>query len=188
MSYTVRETLGTAPYQYDVIYTYAHRTWLDGAWSYSGLEKVCYDKPAVPYIAPVAPVVHTDNLYGWNASAYSTDAIAGDCYVQFTVPAGAIGVVCGLAPRRISSDPRDVPHAFYVNQQAGKQVWRVTEHGVQKTEPVIADPETDLFRIERRGETVRYFFNRKTLLVSEAPARGALRVVSCLYAAGDGVN
>lgn len=188
MSYTVRETQGTAPYEYTVISTYSHRELVNLRWVYSGLLKRCYDVPAVSAIASIPPVVHYDNQYGWNSSAISVAHRTGDVYTQFTLPADVTGVVCGLATERKSNDPRDIPHAFYVYQQAGRQYWRVTENGVGVTDPVEAAPDTDLFRIERRADTVSYFFNRKRIYVSTKPSVLPLRVVACMYAAGDGVN
>lgn len=186
--YTVTETKGTAPYTYTVVKTYSHRDWVNGNYVYSGLIRVCYDIPAVPAVPAVPSQTIVDEMFGWNASAHSAIQRTGDCYTQFTVPDGVVGVVCGLAPEHLSSDPRDVPHAFYVYQEAGRSFWRVMESGVSVTDPLETLPDSDLFRIERRGGTVSYFFNGKRLHVSAVSSLSPLRVVACLYAAGDGVN
>lgn len=169
--------------------TYSHRERsLDGTtYFYSGLESSCIDCEEVTAIAAVPTVVLTDNLYGWNASAYSTQSLAGDFYTQFNLPA-VVGAVVGFAPLRRSNDPRDVDHAFYCYKNAGREVWVVQERGVAKTSPVTRDPATDTFRIERRNGVVRYFFNGRTVYASTLPSTGGQVVVACLYSAGDGVN
>jgi hypothetical protein len=129
-----------------------------------------------------------DPQLGWNASAHSAQLLTGDVYTQFTIPANVVGVVCGLAPRHIDSRPVNVPFAIYAYSSAGRSYWRVFEAGVAKTAPVVRVPETDVFRIERRGQGVRYFFNGRQYYVSAATYSGALRVVACMYAAQDGVN
>lgn len=149
-------------------------------------DQTCVVCPEVPAIAAVAERTITDPLYGWNASAYSATRREGDCYVQFGLPS-AIGTVVGLANARLSHDPRDVPHAFYAYRADGREYWVVSEGGVAVTAPVVRAIDTDVFRIERRDATIRYFHNGRQ--VHEAPALlGGLVVVACLYAAGDGVE
>ena len=179
---TFKHLEGT-PYEYTVTLTYGDfRNGIP-----VDLKSICYDYPAVEEIAATSEQTITDNQYGWNSSAHSVVSHAGDLYTQFDVPA-CIGVVCGLAPAHKGSDPRDVDHAFYCYKSAGKEVWVVQERGVAKTAPVVRDPDTDVFRIERRGSTVRYFFNGKTKYVSTLPRSGCQVVVACMYAAQDGVN
>jgi hypothetical protein len=146
---------------------------------------VCPEIPAAPAV-PTQTIV--DPQLGWNASAHSTQSLTGDVYTQFTIPANVVGVVCGLAPRHIDSRPVNMPFAIYAYSSAGRSYWRVFEAGVAKTAPVVRVPETDVFRIERRGQGVRYFFNGRQYYVSAATYSGALRVVACMYAAQDGVN
>ena len=146
---------------------------------------VCPEIPAAPAV-PEQTII--DPRLGWNASAHSVEALSGDCYTQFTIPAGVVGVVCGFAPTHVDSRPVNVPFGLYAYSSAGRSYWRVFERGVAKTAPVVRAPETDLFRIERRGQKVRYFFNNHQYYVSADNYAGALRVVACMYRAGDGVN
>lgn len=147
----------------------------------------CIVCPEVPFVAAVPARTLVDNNYGWNASAISYQRHAGDCYTEFSMPDG-IGTVVGLAPERRSSDPRDVPHAIYAYESAGRDWWVVSEAGVPKTTPVARVPATDTFRIERRNGAVRYFHNNRQVYVSATPQFASLVVVACMYAAGDGVN
>lgn len=147
----------------------------------------CLDCPEIPAIAATPEIVTTDRRYGWNASAHSQRADAGDCYTQFSAPANVRGVVCGLANLHRSSLPRDVPFAFYIYQSAGAQWWRVLESGVAKTAPVRR-ARTDSFRIERKGREVRYYVNNTLRYTSQAAGTGTLQVVACLYSADDGIN
>ena len=148
----------------------------------------CIDCPEIPAVEAVPAQTLTDARLGWNASARSAIERSGDCYTQFSVPAHVAGVVCGLTPAHVSSDPRDVSHAVYVYQDGGRELWRITEAGVPVTAPVLRAPDTDEFRIERRCHTVRYFHNSAQVHVSAVPLAGPVRVVACLYSAGDGVN
>lgn len=156
---------------------------------YSGgvLSGYCQDCPEIPAIAAVPAVVTTDPHLGWNSSAHSVARFEGDCVTEFGLPAGVVGVVCGLASAHRSSLPRDVDFAVYAYEAAGAQWWQLLERGVAKTSPVLRDPAHDLFRIERRGATVRYFFANRQLYVSATPSSGPLQVVACLYSANDGV-
>lgn len=146
----------------------------------------CVDCPEVPAIAAVPTQTLTDPNLGWNASAYSAVAHDGDCYTQFTIPS-AMGVVVGLAPRRLSDHPRDVEHAFYVYADGGREYWQVLEAGVAKTTPVVR-ALSDVFRIERRAGAVVYFVNGKQKYASTAASLGPQVVVACLYSANDGVD
>lgn len=146
----------------------------------------CVSCPEVPYVAPVAAQTIVERIYGWNASAYSAQQLAGDCQTTFQV-ASSIGVVCGLAPERLSSDPRDVPHGFYCYEDSGRKLWAVSEAGATKTAPATWVPTTDEFRIERRNGSVSYFVNGRRVYASTVQAREPLRVVACMYASDDGV-
>lgn len=148
--------------------------------------QACLDCPEVAAVPAVPAQTIVDRQLGWNSGARSGVSIIGDCYTQFTVPAHAVGVVCGLAPARNGTDPANVPHAFYVYQDAGRELWCVVEGGIPKTAPVARGD--DLFRIERRAGVVRYFVNNRRVYVSAAPARAPLMVVACLYAAFDGID
>lgn len=148
---------------------------------------MCVECDEQPYIAPVPEQVFVDPNLGWNASAYSYPRHAGDCYTQFMLP-DCVGTVVGLAPERASNDPRDIPHGFYIYEAGGRRLWSVAERGVEKTAPVARIAGSDVFRIERRGAVVSYFHNGKRVHVSEAPATGELVVVTCMFAANDGVH
>lgn len=178
---TTTTTEGTAPYACTIT------TVTKNAGGFSSIQSLCIDCPEVPYIAGTPTQVLTDNLYGWNSSAYSAQQLDGDLYVQFNAPS-CLGLALGFASERKSDNPRDLSHMFYINKSAGRETWVVAEGASTKTAPADRDPSTDTFRIERRNGVVRYLFNNRPVYVSAAPSYGPLVVVACMYAAGDGVN
>lgn len=148
----------------------------------------CVDCPEIPAVAAVPAQTIVDPQPGWNASARSVLSISGDAYTQFTVPAGVVGVVCGLSNAHRNSSPGTVTHGFFVYQEGGKQYWRVIESGVYQTAAVLRAPATDVFRVERRSGVVRYFFNGRVYYTSATPLQGDAIVVACMYSAEDGVD
>ena len=146
----------------------------------------CVHCPAVEAVEGVPGYIDVERLFGWNASAYSTAAYDGNCYTQFDIPS-ALGAVVGLAPERLSNDPRDVPFGFYIYRSAGKEWYVVTEFGQPKTAPV-AHLAADVFRIERFNSVVAYFVNGVHIRSATLRSYGALHVVSCLYASDDTVS
>lgn len=168
-------------------YVYRERELVDGEYVYSDVASICYTCPFDPAQPAVPQQVSYDYQLGWNSSAYSVQARSDDCFTEFSVPS-SVGVVCGFAPHRASNHPNDIPHGFYCYKNAGREYWVVVERGVSMTSPVVRDPGTDVFRIERRRGEVRFFHNGKTQYVSTVPAVGTLRVVACMYSALDGVD
>lgn len=148
----------------------------------------CIQCPEVLAVTAVPGRTITDRNLGWNASAYSVSDIAGDVYTEFSVPANVTGVFCGFADRRVDDNPANIPFAFYVYQSGGQQLWSIYELGVQQTSPVVRVPATDLFRIERRSGAITYFFNNRRYYASAGTILSDLVVLTCMYAAGDGVD
>lgn len=147
----------------------------------------CVSCPEVIAVPGVPQSIITDPQYGWNSSAYSAVQRTGDCYVQFNTP-NVIGVVLGLGTERISNDPRDIPHGFYIYESSGQRLYRVVESGIPITTPGAHVFDTTTYRIERRSGVVRYFVNNTQIYTSAIPSPAPLRVIVCMYAAGDGVN
>lgn len=146
----------------------------------------CVSCPEVPAITAVPAQTIVETIYGWNGSAHSVAQLGSDVFTEFTA-AASVGVVCGLAPEHVSSDPRDVPYGFYCYQDSGRFLWAVAESGQPVTTPAAWVPDVDVFRIERRGGTVSYFVNSRRGHVSAVGSLAPLRVVCCMYASGDGV-
>lgn len=156
---------------------------------YSGgyISGVCIVCPAMPEIIAVPDQTIIDNRPGWNASAISTQQHSNNLYTEFTV-LPSIGTAVGLSPIRFNDDPRSLLHAIYCYREEGLERWVVYESGVAKTAPIARAPTTDLFRIERRGTQMTYFFNNQRYYVSTLPSTGPLIVVATMYLAGDGVE
>lgn len=149
----------------------------------------CVSCPEVIAVAGVPEQIINDPRVGWNTSAYSRALLPGPCYTQFSMPAGIYGCAVGVTTARTSNDPRRLPHAIFVLQEAGVQWWTVYEMGVEKIPRERRFPETDLFRIERRGTQITYLHNGRRVYESTQPAAPeGLCVVACMYAAPDGVN
>lgn len=147
----------------------------------------CVQCPAVTGSPSSPEIISVDRQLGWNSSAYSVTARNGDCYVQFDAP-NVLGVVTGLGVSRLSEDPRDIPYGFYIYENAGRRLYSVVEASVVKTAPLPHVANTTIYRIERRSGVVRYFVNNAQVYVSLTPILLPLRVITCMYASGDGVN
>ena len=147
---------------------------------------VCIVCPAIPAVAEVPAQVITRPNWGWNASAYSAESQAGDCYTQFTLP-WCMGLVIGFTINPGSLDIRSLSHAFYVHQSAGRNVYRVMEQGSGRTADARRTRDT-VFRIERKDFWVSYLVDGLLVHRSRLRQRGVIRVGACLYAHGDGVD
>ena len=147
----------------------------------------CIQCDAVVGVTGIPEQVISEPIYGWNASARSSISRAGDCYTEFDSPYSA-GVVLGLTPVRVDSNPANVQFGVYFYESAGAFWYAVTESGVLKTTPVKRSNETDLFRIERLNGAVSYYAAGKRIYTSLSQTKDALYVVACLYASNDGVG
>lgn len=147
----------------------------------------CIHCDSVAGVVGVPEQVISEPIYGWNASARSSLSQSGDCYTEFDSPYST-GVVLGLTPTRIDSNPANVQFGIYLYESAGAFWYVVTESGVQKTTPVKRNNETDLFRIERSNGAIYYYVAGKRIYKSLLQIKDALYVVACLYASNDGVG
>lgn len=151
-------------------------------------DNLCLTCPEIdPVSALPATHVTTPNL-GWNAGANSVTALAGDVHTVFGVPESENGVMVGL---RRASDARPpvapafITHGLYFFNTRGAYVIPI-ENGVQQGSPV-AYAVDDIFEVRRVGGRVSYYQNTTLLRQSTLPSTGAVRVMTCLYAAGDNV-
>lgn len=149
-------------------------------------DKACVTCDEQPYVAAIPARTVTDNRAGWNAGAQSVKILAGDCYVQFAAP-DAIGIVCGLAVSRPDDNPANVKHGFYIRQENGVKLAGAWEGAPIAGTNYVRSPDTDVFRIERRGDKIHYFISGKHIHTSTAVTRSSVFVVACLYSATDGI-
>lgn len=146
---------------------------------------VCPEIDPVPALPTTR--VTTPNL-GWNAGANSVTVLDGDVHALFGVPESENGVMVGLRPgsdARPPVAPVFISHGLYFFNTRGAFVIPI-EVGAQQGTPV-AYVASDIFEIRRVAGVVRYYQNDTLLRQSTLPSKGAVRVMTCLYAAGDNV-
>lgn len=138
--------------------------------------------PTPPTPAQIGYVSHNMN-FGWNAGANSNASFDGDGQVTFNVPAGAIGVVTGLATSPDGVSYYGMTHALQFN---GGQV-SVMESGAVRAD-LGAYESSDLFAIRRTGLTVEYLKNGVRQYTSGEASSGVMFLDASLYAGGDTVD
>lgn len=132
-----------------------------------------------PTPATPAKTIQDYNL-GWNSGARSIGFINADGYVEFT-PVVATGIVAGFNDTDESPGYFEIEHAWYFSGG----VARVYENGAMAhyAGPYVAD--SDVFKIERRGATVRYYKNDALVYTSSKPSYGPVFLDASLYSGGD---
>lgn len=148
---------------------------------------VCYLYQYIPPVAAIPEQRFVSDLTGWNARATSEKAVPGNCFTQFDMPL-VTGAVVGFNTAHIDTDPRKLPHAFYFYVENGAYYYCVYEYGVKKTAPVVRATADDVFRIDRKGDLIRYYVNLAIVHTSPAFSKAPFVVGACLYGNDDGVN
>ena len=147
---------------------------------------ICITIPEVPASPAIPGRYDSDPRIGWNAGARSIGQQFGDCYAEFGMPE-VVGVVVGLTRERIGTLPNDVSHGFLFQSAGGVRLVSVVERGIER---VAAQTHANdaVFRIERVRDVVAYKVDGTTVYTSSTSLNGGVVVVSCLYAAEDGVG
>lgn len=152
-------------------------------------ENLCRTCPQIDEQPAIPPVVITSPNVGWNAGANSVAALDGNLHVAFNVSGSENGVILGFRDARDGRPPTTptfVTHGWYFFSLHG--AWALPfERGAQIGSP-IAYNATDLFEIRRVNSVVTYARNDVIAYTSTQPSSGLLRVMTCLYAAGDSVQ
>jgi len=136
--------------------------------------------PGIPPTPPSPSVTTYEYNLGWNSGARSVGFINGDGYAEFT-PVVATGIVVGLNDADESPGYFEIEHAWYFSGG----IARVYENGAELhySGPFVID--SDVFKIERRGDTVRYYKNDVLVYTSAKPSYGPVFLDTSMYSGGD---
>jgi hypothetical protein len=142
---------------------------------------------AQPYIAPIpgqppiAAQVTVNYNFGWNSSARSIAFLIKDGYVEFKIPGGAAGAVCGLNDVDTGSGYFEIDFAF----SASHGILKIVEGGVEKLY-VGQYQSTDVLKIERLFGVVTYYVNGDLIYTSLTTAPAVpMFLDASLYTGGD---
>jgi hypothetical protein len=149
----------------------------------------CIDCPAIPATPSQSAQVTVSNVLGWNAGANLVAQHDGAVRVIFSATPPTLGLILGFkSARNFVTSPSRVAFGFYLTSVSGLPFFSVIESGVKKTSNARWFDSDDVFRIQRTGGVVSYFFNDLRVYASETRSNGPLIVNACLYAAGDSVQ
>lgn len=137
--------------------------------------------PAIPGVAPTPGITRTDYSLGWSGGARSVGFFTGDGFAQFKVRA-LVGGVIGLNDVYLDPGYTNIESAFYFSSG----VVRVYENGVQMA-ALGTYAYGDVFRLERRSGTVRYYRNGTLVYTGLTKRLGAQFLQASLYSGGDEV-
>lgn len=139
--------------------------------------------PPIPAVPATLGAVLIDNQIGWNAGAYSIDALDGDVLTTFRIAACPGGIFIGFANSPTGIAYQTIDYAFYFRRpivdiwERGAWKWGVTNFTV-----------ADDFALVRIRGTVLYAKNGALLYTSETPSVGPVQVDCSMYVGGDTVN
>lgn len=120
---------------------------------------------------------------GWNASAFSVASLTGNLVARFSVRAGSIGVVVGLAAVPEGDGFSNMSHSLAFDRGAIS----VRELGAIVATGLGTNAAGDVYEIIRMGTDVVYYRNGAVLYRSLVPSDGQVWMDASLFAAGDGV-
>lgn len=120
---------------------------------------------------------------GWNASAFSVASLTGNLVARFSVRAGSIGVVVGLAAVPEGDGFSNMSHSLAFDRGAIS----VRELGAVVATGLGTNAAGDVYEIIRMGTDVVYYRNGAVLYRSLVPSDGQVWMDASLFAAGDGV-
>ncbi|MDH5526290.1 MAG: Ig-like domain-containing protein [Nitrospirota bacterium] len=119
----------------------------------------------------------------WNAGGRSGQTITGDGGMQVTVGAWTFVMSVGLSASKTSYSVNSLNYGFYFGNSDTVQV---REPGVLINLPTRVAGE--VFRVERRGNSVVYLRNGAVIRTSPTPSSGALIVDGSIYTQGRGMT
>jgi hypothetical protein len=146
----------------------------------------CLVCPEIDPVAAVPPKAVVSPNFGWNAGARSVTALDGDLHAKFTMGGSENGVIIGLhdaASTLPPVSPAFITHGWYFFNLRGGYAARY-ESGAQVGDPVAYNA-SDEFEIRRVDGVVSYVLNGTTVAISAHRSNGRVRMMTCLYAAGD---
>jgi hypothetical protein len=96
----------------------------------------------------------TSTTTGWNAGAYSVQALSGDGYVEFSTDENSTGKTCGLSADFTGQNYIGIDYAITLG--GGNQA-RIYENGVQKGTFTGNYLPGQRYRVSIEGTTVKYY-------------------------------
>jgi hypothetical protein len=118
---------------------------------------------------------------GWNAGAISTQSLAGDGFVEFTVADAINGLMFGLGNGDVDGGYGDIEYAIYTYPATARLL--IYENGAYRTSVGPYVPG-DKLRVAVEGGVVRYRRNGALLYSSTVPPTYPLSIDTSLYSPG----
>lgn len=150
--------------------------------------------PEIAPIAAVPPNVVTSPNLGWNAGANSVTTLDGDVHAVMDASVGLTGSIVGFraaTDNRPPVTPGFITHGIYfytLHTNMAVPSAMPIEGARQISELQLAYDGNDTFEIRRIAGRVVYLHNGDVWYESTVASRGLIRVMCCLYAAGDSVQ
>lgn len=143
--------------------------------------------PAVPGAPPTSGSLSRNNNLGWNSGAFSIAEMPGDGYVEFSLSAGAVGVIAGLG-NDAGAGYSNIEAGFYGSNGIAQRI----EWGALVGTPFTYDDST-VFQVHRSNGWTYYRINgawggwtTATAADLSAPRVGAAqRLDVSMYSGGD---
>jgi len=128
--------------------------------------------------------LHKSGSDGWNSAAFSSEYIADDGAVEFTVRGATTSRMLGLD--YVNADERfeKINYAVFLTSYGRLYIF---ENGVQRGN-YSTYSDADVIRIERRNGIVSYLQNGSEIYTSSVPSTGNLYVDVSLYSEGAVIN
>lgn len=156
--------------------------------------KLCMTCPEIEPVTAIPPKTITSPNVGWNAGANSVTTLDGDVH---TVMGAATGIAGSIVGFRTASDKRPpvspvfVTHGIYfftLHTNTAVSSAMPIESAQQISAQQLAYAAGDTFEIRRVNKRVVYLHNDEVWYESTTESHGLIRVMCCLYAAGDNVQ
>ena len=139
--------------------------------------------PGTPSSDATRPRTTYEYNLGWNSGARSIGFIEADGFGQFSIPAGVVGAVAGLAELNDNQGYGDIAYGI----QAGSGLARIVEDGQVVFSIGAYDGDT-VFRIVRQAGVVSYYVDGDLVYTSEAANEETLYLDASLYSGGDSIT
>ncbi len=107
---------------------------------------------------------------GWNAGLATANTITGDGYVEYTPLQKDKALMVGLSPSNANASYTSIRYAIYNLSNGSVRVYENGSNKGDRTTYVAGD----VFRVERKGSTVRYLKNGEVFYTSGLSSSGSL--------------
>jgi hypothetical protein len=140
---------------------------------------VCTEPVAA--VAPTPAIILTNPNIGWTGSAISLESLTGNGVLEFQVPVGSVGVVCGLSESSTTTGYTEIDWAFHCR----RGTYRIVENGTPVTGS-IAYTDGAKFQVERIGSNIFYLVDGVGVYSSTITTSQTSLLADCsMYFGGD---